>query len=890
VTIAELLLTRQGLLSLAPDRYETAPAPALARSETAPAPALDRYERAPALLRALDIELAALGYALSTRLRRRLATLAPEDLARSGDWMRRVLAEDLGATHKHEPLFRDFPRGIPDDTFDLWVRKVLIHFVQAPGQPCLFCRRIGTTHVLNPCLHVVCDRCFDGANYSACPVCEHHVDRRSPFFKPSRVRLGLRLPSPAEPVTFKLLDLGEGDEVEGRRLFLSLCARRQALSPMDGDALTSIVQEYGERVLDWLPREIPVKENIAALFGALLKRGGDPEKALARARAYLTTATDVLRLLAALSGADPALQGQMVYREVERELHGRTASIRVPAKIRRFEMARLNRPLRRRLLAILDELEFERLVEDMSRHRSYWIWAGEFLHPFEYAGRFPRAALAFAVLRETQPGDDALGARLRDDAAGRALESTLHGSYAHRGYYARLERAASRGDSHAFTRLLAERPGELARRLDHALRVALSAGEAPNAVVDAYVARTARFSTPVLVTLLGFLPRRAAPAPIRLFWPKGRIAKGVSSPDKRPPLPQSVIAPLVDATERELLRRFADKPAFADGMVDRALAEVVAPFNERSASRSAVSLPRGSRVRVPDGQTLRLFLHWRQPEAGGRPTDLDLSVAFYDDAWRYVGVCSYYQLKFDGRAARGIALSAGDLRDAPYPDGATEFVDAHRERARVEGIRYAVMVVNSYAGMPFSALDRAYAGLMLRSDAEGVHFDPGAVALTFDLQGDNGVFLPMVVDIQEDVMHWLDVYSTGQLEFNNVENSNAAIRKICPEMIAYFGSGARSSVYDLALLHAAARCANVHVRGEAGVRRFSRGPAEPLLSFYRRILAGEAEEERRALPVFTGGVFACLFHGDVDLPAGSVCYALFRERQTSVIAASDLLS
>jgi len=166
--------------------------------------------------------------------------------------------------------------------------------------------------------------------------------------------------------------------------------------------------------------------------------------------------------------------------------------------------------------------------------------------------------------------------------------------------------------------------------------------------------------------------------------------------------------------------------------------------------------------------------------------------------------------------------------------------------------------------------------------------------LKFDLQGENGVFLPMVVDIEQEAIHWLDVYSTGEFDLNNVETSRAAIRKICPGMLAYFGSGVRPSVYDLALLHAAARCRNVYLRDEEGdgVRRYARRPAEGPLSFHHRIIAGEAEEEeeRRALPAFAEPVFACLFHGDADLPAGSTCYALFRERQTSLIAASDLLS
>jgi hypothetical protein len=132
-------------------------------------------------LQAFDLELAALGYVASTRLRERLATLSAAGLTEQAIWMRTVLAAALGADRRHEPLFRRFPDDVPLDTEGLWVRKVLVHFLQGEDQPCLFCRSAGTCHVLRPCRHVVCDRCFDGGNYSACPVCERQVDRTSPF-------------------------------------------------------------------------------------------------------------------------------------------------------------------------------------------------------------------------------------------------------------------------------------------------------------------------------------------------------------------------------------------------------------------------------------------------------------------------------------------------------------------------------------------------------------------------------------------------------------------------------------------------------------------------------------------------------------------------------------
>lgn len=376
---------------------------------------------------------------------------------------------------------------------------------------------------------------------------------------------------------------------------------------------------------------------------------------------------------------------------------------------------------------------------------------------------------------------------------------------------------------------------------------------------------------------------------MRVFWPKGQVTKGTSAPDRRAPLTPRAIAAAGHAVEHELLARFAARPGFATCVIDEALRDIVVPFNERTASRAAVSLPRGSRVALPASKVVRLFLHWCQPE-GGRTTDIDLSVAFYDEHWQYVGVCSYSQLQFAGAEGEAIAKSSGDLRSGPFPAGAAEFVDVHRDRARARGIRYAVMVVNNYAGMSFSQLARAWAGMMLRDDLGGAQFDARTVELKFDLQGDNGVFMPLVLDVAESTMHWLDVYATGQFALNNVETSNKSITKICPEMIGYFAGGVRISMFDLALLHAAARGQRVILRGADGVRGFARDGNESAEQFLRRIRAGE-RAEATALPGADGPpVFAALFRGDVELPEGSLCYALFRERVIAPIAASNLLS
>jgi len=810
------------------------------------------------VLHAFEIELAEIGYVPSHRLRDRLATVTRDELASFRAWLLHALRAHVGANERHEPLFRSFPDRIPPDTFELWVTKVLAHFLQGEGQPCLFCRTKGTTHVLSPCQHVVCDRCFDGASYSACPVCEHHIDRDTPFLLPSSPR-GL----PAERVTFKLLDLGDDVDADARSLFHALCARKQALSPDDRAALTAVAQ------LDSIPSAIPVRENIAIIFGTLFQ-AKDPDEVLTVARRYMTSATDVLRFLAVISGADASLQGELTYRRVPLDaplsgwsgkpralLEGLRAH-RQPlgyAQIlrKRFRMARLRRSHRRALLAVLDGIEREKLIEDMLRHRSYWVWAGEFLHPGEYAARFPNVAEAFAVVR------------------GEARFST---------YAARVESAAFSGDRDALVALLRARPGELARRFDHALRTT------GDAVLDLFEERLPAFATPVLLTLASHLRTRTTRAALRVYFPKGSAAKGVIGVDERPLLPAAAVERATSGIHRELLRRFGEHASFDDSIVDESLRDVIVPFNERTASPSAVNLPRGSRIAVPDTKLARLFLHWCEPPNSPYSTDIDLSVGFYDDAWNHVGVCSYYEL----RLAVGdveIATSAGDLRDAPFPDGATELIDLHRDRARAAGYRYAVMVVNNYSGLPFSALERGFAGLMLRDDAAGAQFDPRTVALKFAVSGPNGVYLPLVFDLRDSSIHWLDVQSTGGLAFNNVRTSNSAIRTICPALMTYFASGARPSMFDLALLHAAARCRRVFVRGTQ-TRVFVRRTDEDAFAFHARIVRGDGDPAQvRALEA---PVFAALFRGDLAVPAGSTVYALFRDGIIAPLAASDLLS
>jgi hypothetical protein len=143
---------------------------------------------------------------------------------------------------------------------------------------------------------------------------------------------------------------------------------------------------------------------------------------------------------------------------------------------------------------------------------------------------------------------------------------------------------------------------------------------------------------------------------------------------------------------------------------------------------------------------------------------------------------------------------------------------------------------------------------------------------------------------------------------NNVATSNKSITTVCPNLIGYFGSGIRPSMLELAALHAAARARRVHLRAPSGeIRALARGPDEPAAAFLARILrtpderpgpapAPGATAAPGAAPALAPAlrldqpVLAALYHGDLDLPEGSTCYALFRERAGATISASSLIA
>ena len=465
--------------------------------------------------------------------------------------------------------------------------------------------------------------------------------------------------------------------------------------------------------------QVAVKENLAVLTVTF------PDLDFS---AYYRTVTDVLRLAVAMAGGD--------------------TSLAEPCRFPSFSRAQ-----RRRLLGLLDAVgrvqDGRDSAEEMARRSERWKRLARHLRPGDYARRFPRAA---ALLRQIASGG------------------------AEAGFTSHLEEVLASRDVDDALRLLTTRPGVFARRLNHLLR--LCADDASRERVVAEFARVApEVSLPVLVRLWEYF---ASPGPDTLPWRVVAIkaATGTKTaliPSTRRPGPADAA---VVRTVEEALRRRAHLGRIA---VERGLYEgYTAPVGLRSAAPGMRTAGRGTRLPLPEGETIRFFLHWRDlPEAPGssgppatvnsRETrvDLDLSAFFVSEDFTRTEQIAYYNLRSTA------AVHSGDLTSAP--DGAAEFIDVTLAEALRQGWRYVVMTVHSFSHHRLSEVPECWAGAMARGadPQSGEVFEASTVMQRLDLVSPTFNATPFVIDLAERRLIWWDLpVGVGEHQVANLDHSS----------------------------------------------------------------------------------------------------------------------
>jgi hypothetical protein len=796
---------------------------------------------------ALEDELAQLGYVMSLDLAAMMRRLPRQTIQEMRAWIHDTLAKKSGAHRPHVPLFRHFPEGVPSDTPSLYLKRILSWLATVPDQPCPWCTETKTVGALDPCGHLVCRNCWDGTGYTSCPICHRRVTLGEPF-----IVVPVVVP-PVEKVTahsgnLTLVQLAFDPIGTTRERFKTLLGRVTPLSPDDRDEVEAVIDTIGPKTATWLPPRIPIKETMALACARLWLIAPDRSAMVAATQEHVKTATDVLRIACVLMGG--------------------AADLVEPVR-----MGPLPRALRRALLEALERIPLENLVEDMMRHRSLWKRIGERLHVYEYATKHERVTFAFATLRGTNLATATFGSSVREQAVRQPFVYVENDHVKPIAWAGPIEDALRAGNPRSALVRLTHRPGELLRRADHLIRTAQSRqADALQTLLKAIELSAMKAPPALMLTLAAHVARRGRPWQRRVFFPKGEVLRAWGAPDRRVPLRGDAIAVIVGSIRRQLCLRAEVNKQFPRAVIDRALVDVTVPINERTSSRSKLAWPRGSELALPDGQRIRLFLHWEQPH--NQRTDLDLSIALYDSSWRHVATCDYTNLIVGGRTGAHAAVHSGDLTDAPPPFGASEFIDLHLEQLTMEGARHAVMSVFSYNAVPFDQLPHAFAGVMVAPE-DGAAFDPRAVMQRFDLRGKSLITVPLTIDLSERRLRWLDVHVAAREELRSVGGYRAALAHIGRDFADLISTHARPTMWDVACVHAAARANVVYIRERDGTFTvYRRRDNESKVARLGRMMSGAGDDGRvPAVPLADAPTWFALMSG-MKLPRGSVGYAL----------------
>jgi hypothetical protein len=534
--------------------------------------------------------------------------------------------------------------------------------------------------------------------------------------------------------------IGLGNKHDFQTLIRQLIEAKGSISETDKADIDTVLEHAEPYEVDvLLPAEIPFKENVGFVVASLLKY----EKAnIDRIGPYFRTATDVLRLAVAWSDGD--------------------VSLAVASPFRKFK-----RRERRLLLGLLEQSGS--ITEDMLRYKDRWIRLGEILHPSEYKLRYPRCEEAFDILRNNK------------------LFTTFNGS---------VELAFQYQNVWSLIELLKQRPGEFARRLDHLLRSTTD----KEYVLLAFSEILEHVSTPVLLQVKQHFAQRNEPQDLRLFFPKGNVAKAFSVPNQLPKIDEGTCLDVVQMCELALVQRFAALPSLGKTYVDPQLYDYLVPFSQRSASKALHTIVRGSRVPMAEGDTIRFFNWWKEGTVNGQATgrvDIDLSAVMYDENWNYVEHISYTNL----RSSNYKAVHSGDIVTAPH--GASEFIDLHIPSIVDYGGRYVVASLLSFTSHPYCDLPECFVGWMMRKKpGSGEIFEPSTVANKIDITADTQIAIPVIMDLVERTVIWTDLALTRHPEYyNNVEGNQKGMVLMGKALTTL----RKPDLYDLFTLHAKAR-------------------------------------------------------------------------------------
>lgn len=656
-----------------------------------------------------------LGYTFSREVFDVLRTYSVNELTEFYLELKAALMKLKGANVVYMPMYADFPKGVMDAHFSELYINAMVHY--------------WSDGILYPKNH------------------RKRVNDRLPLFDETKV---------------KVLQLGS--EADVRQIFDNICTSRTSISRTDREDIAYLFETENMK----LPDDIPHKENAAYISALYLQK--KPLANVSELRKYVKTATDVLRLVTAMSDGDVSLAENTRYRSFSRRQ-------------------------RRMIMELLSGCP--NIEEDMLRYKERWIRIGERIHPSEfdcsrYTLAYDRAINAFDKLRNN---------RKIETFAGKIEFDLAYGEY---------ESALAE---------LVKRPGELARRLDQLLRETYK-----EPVIRSFASVAEKVSTPVLLQVREHFLHRAEQADVRVFFPKGSLAKCHCERNDLPDIDERYCREVVRICENALVKIYGQREPMGKVYLSEDYRNYVVPFSQRSASKAMKTIVRGSRLPM-DSQTnaVRAFIWWTNMDKcdlesydDGR-VDIDLSAAIFDENWNYMEHVSYTNLK----SAKYKACHSGDIvNGGPVDgDGVSEFLDVDVDSVVRYGARYVVYQVYSYTGQTYADMPHAVFGWMERADVDsGEIYEPKTVEQKLDLTADSMVCIPVIFDCVKREFIWCDMNMSlsgihANISGNNLESNLSGVAAVCYSMV----NVKKPDLYDLIALNVMGRGVLVDNREDADI-------------------------------------------------------------------------
>lgn len=604
------------------------------------------------------------------------------------------LAQLRGGGVSYVPLYSGFPEKVPEpDEYNL--RRLLGYVLDAarwdvPGRQ--------TENGM-----VVPEWLFNLELFSANPITQRQDWRL--YLKQKLQQLTRKQEAPKRAVSLRFVPADEA--VPRLQEWLKRCLTSKTSYP-EGHRADFV------RALELLPnfrlspQEVAFREHSALYAGFLwTHREGEGLAGFCR------YPTDLLRLLAVLTGGDVSLANKVKY-------------------------PKISRSQRRRVLALLEGMGPIEVVEDqLFRYRGLWLALERSLHSGEYESLFPNACRLLSALRA-----NTLRPRFSN------LETAYSESDLQR-VLSELKNLPAGVSLRRFSQTVAlsgklDGLGQLTDRMDKAALKDLL-------IVHSVLGRDAWATEALVLTKRGssrVIPRD----PARISEDTRRQAQGFF---------WSLICKKIEAKNR--IESWESKKVFLHPQ----LRDFVVPTALRSASDSFLVLGRGSALDMGDGPTLRLFVYWKQRMLR---TDVDLSALVLNDRLKVTQQVSWTNLKALGM------VHSGDLQSAPFgaaefidADLATLKAAGHRYLAmfvlRFAGEHFSCM--SCLCGWMMRE----------KPNSDYSSFDISTVQQKLAMGGEVTCAIPVIFDLEHGRAIWTDLRFYGTSDGNALETAFSRVER-----------------------------------------------------------------------------------------------------------------